>query len=57
MRMFYVVPCGVPHGTARHGSRLESWTLPRDCLIIPLNYHIMNDEELWHRQAHYDIIA
>ena len=49
MRMFYVVPCGVPHGTARHGARLESWTLPMDCLVIPLNYHIMNDEELWHR--------
>ena len=49
MRMFYVVPCGVPHGTTRHGARLESWTLSKDCLLIPLNYHIMNDEDLWHR--------
>ena len=54
MRLFYVVPCGVPHGTTRRGARLESWALPEDCLIIPLNYHILRDEQLWHRPDEFN---
>ena len=44
MRLFYVVPCGVPHGTTRRGARLESWALPEDCLIIPLNWNLPRGE-------------
>jgi cytochrome P450 len=53
MRLFYVVPCGVPHGTTRPAT-LESWELPTDCLIIPLNYHILRDADLWERPEEFN---
>ncbi len=55
MRLFYVVPCGVPHGTTRV-AELEGgeWVLPKGCLVMPLAYHIMRDGDLWERPDEFN---
>ncbi|KAL7023311.1 hypothetical protein ACKWTF_012559 [Chironomus riparius] len=47
MRLKTVVPCGIPHGNTQQHTTLDGYFIPKNSMILPLQYAIHMNENLW----------